>query len=232
MNVNVQIPINNIDVLALCKVYDEMLGSAIQPSEYNKNYREHLTYNLQLINKETIELKEFLDIVSSFFERGTYYFLRSDHLEKDCFRTVPKEDLRQFKQYFKFNFYMGCSFNFVFSKDYSTPLYKSAMLIQNLSSLSFEDVSVKQTFNFLKEHNISTRQYELTLNFTSDTQLNSHLYKIVSHHKMVIYEEIGELLKRNYDSIKDFHTTSIKKFMGKQMNYLQSLVVISTGVTV
>lgn len=229
MDVNDQIPIKNIDILELCNVYDETLGSAIQPSEYNKSYREHLTYNLGSIKKESIALKEFLNIVSLFFERGTYYFLRFEHLEKDCFDYVTKEDLKQLKEYLKFHFYMGCSFNFVFSQDYNTISYKRAILMQNLSSLRFEDISVTQAFNFLKEHNISTRQYELTLNFTSDTNLNSFLYKIVSENKMIIYEEIGELLKRNYKAIKDFHTISIQRLIERQVDYLQSLVSIESS---
>ncbi|MED4284653.1 hypothetical protein P4679_22295 [Priestia megaterium] len=215
--------IEKYDIQELCKIYGNTLGSDIRPSEYNKSYYDYITQHFSKIDKNNISISNFLNIIARFFESGTYYFLRVEHLESNCFKDVSKEDIWRFKEYFKFRFYMGCNFNFTIAEDYKTVSYKNAMLMQNLSSIPFKDVPVKEILDFLVEHNIPVRPYEFTLNFSSNTNLNAFLNKIVNENKVRIYEEISDLLARNYQAITDFHTSSIMNFITSTREYAEKL---------
>ncbi|NGY88111.1 hypothetical protein F6Y05_34375 [Bacillus megaterium] len=122
---NSTIKIEKYDVQELCKIYGKVLGSDISPSEYNKSYYNYLIKHLAGKDKDSILTNDFLNIIVRFFEDGTYYFLREEHLESYCFKDVSKEDIWRFKEYFKFRFYMGCNFNFKIAEDYQTVNYKN-----------------------------------------------------------------------------------------------------------
>jgi len=227
--VDVEIPVKKFekyDVLELCKISGNTLGSDIRPSEYNKSYYDYLTQHLATIDRDNISIQDFLKIITRFFENGTYYFLREEHLESDCFKDIPKEDIKRFKEYFKFRFYMGCNFEFTFAEDHKTLIYNNAMLMQNLSSIPFKDASVKETMDFLVDHNISTRSYEFTLNFISKSNFITFLNKIVNENKVAIYDEISDLLARNYQAITDFHTTSVINFITSTSEYVEKLITL------
>ncbi|MGF9891751.1 hypothetical protein ABEX78_24115 [Priestia megaterium] len=226
MFADVKIPIKKFekyDVQELCKIYGNTLGSDIRPSEYNKSYYDYITQRFSEINKDKISISDFLNIIARFFENGTYYFLRVEHLESNCFKDVSKEDIWRFKEYFKFRFYMGCNFNFTIAGDFKKVKYKNALLMQNLSSIPFKDVPIKETLSFLTEHNIPVRSYEFTLNFSSNTNLDTFLNKIVNENKVAIYDEISDLLARNYQAINDFHTSSIMNFINSSKEYAEKL---------
>ncbi|MFB8425689.1 hypothetical protein ACFC4S_27090 [Priestia megaterium] len=220
---NSTIKIEKYDVQELCKIYGKVLGSDISPSEYNKSYYNYLIKHLAGKDKDSILTNDFLNIIVRFFEDGTYYFLREEHLESYCFKDVSKEDIWRFKEYFKFRFYMGCNFNFKIAEDYQTVNYKNAALMQNLSSIPFKDVPVKDTMNFLVDHNIPIRSYEFTLSFLSKPNLDTYLNAIVNENKVRIYDEISNLLARNYQAITDFHTTSVMNFLNSTSDYVEKL---------
>ncbi|QJX80898.1 hypothetical protein [Priestia megaterium] len=226
MLIDVEKPIRKIDkydVQQLCKIYGNTLGSDIRPSEYNKSYYDYITQQFSKIDTDIISLSDFLNTIARFFEKGTYYFLRVEHLESNCFKDVSKEDIWRFKEYFKFRFYMGCNFNFTIAGDFKKVKYKNALLMQNLSSIPFKDVPIKETLGFLIENNIPVRSYEFTLNFSSNTNLDTFLNKIVNENKVRIYDEISDLLARNYQAITDFHTNSILNFINSTREYAKEL---------
>lgn len=226
MLIDIEKPVRKIDkydVQQLCKIYGNTLGSDIRPSEYNKSYYDYITQQFSKIDTDIISLSDFLSTIARFFEKGTYYFLRVEHLESNCFKDVSKEDIWRFKEYFKFRFYMGCNFNFTIAGNYKKVEYKNALLMQNLSSIPFKEVPVKETLNFLIEHNIPVRSYEFALNFSSNTNLDTFLNKIVIENKVRIYDEISDLLARNYQAITDFHTNSIMNFINFTKEYAEKL---------